>query len=123
MLQQDRPDDYVIATGVQYTVREFVNAAAEEMGIKIHWRGNGLNEEGIDETGRRIIAVDPRYFRPAEVSSLMGDASKARERLGWKPRIGFRDLVSEMVAADMKRAELDRLMKRSGRPVSGGENN
>jgi GDPmannose 4,6-dehydratase len=117
MLQQDQPEDYVIATGTQYTVREFVNAAAEEMGMKINWRGRGLDEEGVDEAGRRIIAVDPRYFRPAEVSSLLGDASKARAKLGWKPRTTFREMVAEMVASDLKNAERDQIIQKSGHRV------
>ncbi len=117
MLQQDQPGDYVIATGAQYTVREFVNAAAEEMGMKLYWRGHGLDEVGVDETGRRIIAVDPRYFRPTEVSSLLGDASKARAKLGWKPKITFRELQAEMVASDLKNAERDQIMNRSGHRV------
>ncbi len=114
MLQQDQPDDYVIATGEQYSVKEFVNAVAEEMKMRITWRGQGANQEGFDETGRRIVAVDPRYFRPAEVSSLQGDASKARTKLGWKPRISFRELVAEMAAADFKNAERDLVMTKSG---------
>jgi GDPmannose 4,6-dehydratase len=114
MLQQDQPDDYVIATGKQYSVREFVNATAEEMKMKISWRGKGVDEEGIDERGRRILAVDPRYFRPAEVASLQGDASKAQKKLGWKPRIGFREMVAEMAAADLQNAERDLVMTQSG---------
>jgi len=117
MLQQDEPEDYVIATGAQYTVREFVNAVAEEMRIRIYWRGQGLDEEGFDEAGRRIIAVDHRYFRPAEVSSLLGDASKARAKLGWQPKIGFREMVAEMVASDLRNAERDQLMNKSGHRV------
>jgi GDPmannose 4,6-dehydratase len=114
MLQQDQPDDYVIATGKQYSVREFVNATAEEMNMKISWRGEGVDEEGIDERGRRIVAVDPRYFRPAEVASLHGDASKARKKLGWKPRIDFRGMVAEMAAADLQNAERDLMMTNRG---------
>jgi GDPmannose 4,6-dehydratase len=114
MLQQEQPDDYVIATGSQYSVKEFVNAAAQEMKMKISWRGAGVDEEGLDENGRRIIAVDPRYFRPAEVSNLQGDADKARVKLGWKPRISFREIVAEMVAADMKNAERDVIMTNRG---------
>jgi GDPmannose 4,6-dehydratase len=114
MLQQDQPDDYVIATGKQYSVKEFVNATAEEMKMKISWRREGVEEEGIDERGRRIVAVDPRYFRPAEVASLQGDASKARKKLGWKPRIGFREMVAEMAAADLQNAERDLMMSKSG---------
>jgi GDPmannose 4,6-dehydratase len=114
MLQQDQPDDYVIATGEQYSVKEFVNATAEEMKMQISWRGKGIDEEGVDEHGRRVVAVDPRYFRPAEVASLQGDASKARKKLGWKPRIGFREMVAEMAAADLQNAERDLVMTNSG---------
>lgn len=114
MLQQDQPEDYVIATGNQYSVREFVNAAAEEMRMRIYWRGEGSHEEGLDESGRRIIAVDPRYFRPAEVASLLGDSSKARVKLGWQPRTTFREMVAEMVASDLRNAERDLIMNRSG---------
>jgi GDPmannose 4,6-dehydratase len=117
MLQQDRPDDYVIATGAQYTVREFANAVAEEMGMSIYWRGQGIDEEGIDESGHRIIAIDHRYFRPAEVFSLLGDASKARAKLGWKPKTTFRELVAEMVSVDLKNAERDQMMNRNGHRV------
>lgn len=115
MLQQDTPDDYVIASGEQYSVREFVEAAAEELGMKIRWQGAGVEETGIDETtGKTIVAVDPRYFRPAEVESLLGDASKAREQLGWAPRISFKELVREMVVADLKDAERDELCQSEG---------
>jgi GDPmannose 4,6-dehydratase len=114
MLQQDKPDDYVIATGEQLSVREFVNATAEEMNLRITWRGRGVNEEGFDVRGRRIVAIDPRYFRPAEVASLQGDASKARAKLGWKPKITFREMVAEMAAADLKNAERDLIMTNSG---------
>jgi GDPmannose 4,6-dehydratase len=118
MLQQDQPDDYVIATGQQYSVREFVNATAEEMKLKIRWRGHGVDEEGLDASGRRIIAVDPRYFRPAEVASLQGDASKARAKLGWKAKISFREMVAEMSAADLENAERDLIMASKGIRVS-----
>jgi len=114
MLQQDQPDDYVIATGNQYSVKEFVNATAEEMKMKISWRGKGTDEEGIDERGRRVVAIDPRYFRPSEVESLQGNPSKARTKLGWKPRTGFREMVAEMAAADLKNAERDLMMSKSG---------
>jgi GDPmannose 4,6-dehydratase len=114
MLQQDQPDDYVIATGEQYSVKEFVNATAEEMKIKISWRGKGVDEEAVDERGRRVVAVDPRYFRPAEVASLQGDASKARKKLGWKPKISFREMVAGMAAADLQNAERDLMMSKSG---------
>jgi GDPmannose 4,6-dehydratase len=114
MLQQDQPEDYVIATGEQHSVREFVDATAEELEIKVSWRGSGAEEKGYDAGGRCIVAVDPRYFRPAEVDSLLGDASKARTKLGWRPRVKFRELVSEMVREDFKLAERDELVKNHG---------
>ena len=98
MLQQDEPDDYVIATGTQYSVRDFVEAAAPYFGMKIEWMGEGLNEVGYDwNTKRTVIKVDPKYFRPAEVESLLGDASKAKKKLGWEPKISFTELVEDMV--------------------------
>ncbi len=114
ILQQDEPEDFVIASGEQHSVREFVEAAAAELGLRIEWRGEGSEEKGFDPSGRCIVAVDPRYFRPAEVESLLGDASKAREKLGWKPRVGFRELVAEMVREDLKDAERDELCRREG---------
>jgi len=97
MLQQDAPEDYVIATGEQYSVREFVEAAAPYFGMSIVWEGEGLNEVGINKlTGRPVIKVDPKYFRPAEVETLLGDASKAKEKLGWGPKISFNQLVEDM---------------------------
>ncbi|QKD04797.1 GDP-mannose 4,6-dehydratase [Mesorhizobium loti] len=106
MLQQDAPEDYVIATGVQHSVREFVTFAAAELGISIRWEGEGTDEKGYDaSTGVCIVAVDPRYFRPAEVEALLGDPSKARQRLGWEPKTTFADLVKEMVVEDLKGAE------------------
>jgi GDPmannose 4,6-dehydratase len=117
MLQQDQPDDYVIATGETHSVKEFVEATADELKIKISWRGKGAAEEGFDERGRRIVAIDPRYFRPAEVANLQGDASKARKKLGWKPKIGFREMVAEMAAADLQGAERDQLMANRGMKV------
>ena len=98
MLQQDKPDDYVIATGVQYSVRDFVEAAAPYFGMKIEWMGEGMNEVGYDwNTKKPIIKVDPKYFRPAEVETLLGDATKAKEKLGWEPKISFKELVEDMV--------------------------
>jgi GDPmannose 4,6-dehydratase len=114
MLQQDAPDDYVIATGQQCTVRDFVNAAAEEIGMELSWRGRGLDEKAFDPRGRCVVAIDPRYFRPAEVETLLGDASKARAKLGWEPKFTFREIVSEMVAADLEAAERDQLVSKSG---------
>ena len=97
MLQQDEPEDYVIATGVQYSVKEFVEESAPYFGMKIEWEGEGLDEVGIDKlTGRTVIRVNPKYFRPAEVETLLGDASKAKEKLGWEPKISFKQLVEDM---------------------------
>jgi len=114
MLQQEKPEDYVIASGEQYSVRDFVNAAAAELGISIVWKGEGADEKGYDASGRCIVSVDPRYFRPTEVETLLGDASKARAKLGWTPKITFRELVAEMVRQDLKEAERDELVKRHG---------
>ena len=97
MLQQDEPDDYVIATGEQHSVREFVDAAAPIFGLNIEWMGEGLDEIGIDKTTKRtIVAVNEKYFRPAEVESLLGDATKAKEKLGWEPKTSFKQLVEDM---------------------------
>jgi len=114
MLQQEVPDDYVIATGVQYSVREFVDAAAKELGLSVRWEGSGVDEKGYDSQGKCIIAVDTRYFRPTEVETLLGDATKAHQKLGWKPKITFDQLVSEMAKADMIEAEFDLQVKKSG---------
>ncbi len=114
MLQQNSPEDFVIATGVQHSVRDFVNAAARELGIKLRWEGSGVDEKGYDGTGKCIVAVDPRYFRPAEVATLLGDATKAREKLGWVPKVTFNELVTEMVREDLARAERDELLKEHG---------
>jgi len=114
MLQQDKPQDYVIATGVQYSVRDFVDAAASELGLHIRWEGEGLDEKGYDRTGRCIVSVDPRYFRPTEVETLLGDSSKAQKELGWAPKISFEQLVQEMVREDLRSAERDELVKRHG---------
>ena len=114
MLQQDRPRDLVIATGVQRSVRDFVNAAAKELGIGIEWRGEGREEKGYDASGACIVAIDPRYLRPTEVDTLLGDASKARELLGWQPKVSFDELVAEMAREDLKSAERDALIERHG---------
>jgi len=114
MLQQDKPEDFVIATGVQYSVRQFVEIAAKELGIIIRWEGADVDEKGYDEQGRCIIQVDPRYFRPTEVETLLGDPTKAHQKLGWKPKITFHELVSEMVREDLKGAERDELVKKHG---------
>jgi GDPmannose 4,6-dehydratase len=114
MLQQDKPEDFVIATGAQYSVRDFVNAAASELGIEVRWHGSGLEEKGYDSDGNCIVAVDSRYFRPTEVDTLLGNASKAREKLGWTPKISFKELVSEMVREDLRAAERDELVNKHG---------
>src|SRR5437016_5832020 len=114
MLQQDKPEDLVIATGEQHSVREFVVAAAKELGMQVSWKGKGADERGFDQKGRCVVAVDPRHFRPTEVDSLMGDASRARQKLGWKPKVRFSELVAEMVREDLKEAHRDQLVKRHG---------
>jgi GDPmannose 4,6-dehydratase len=114
MLQQDKPEDFVIATGIQYSVRDFINAAAKELGMQIRWEGDGVDEKGYDIHGKCVVAVDPRYFRPTEVETLLGDPSKAKEKLGWTPKITFEELVAEMVREDLKSAERDELIKRHG---------
>ena len=114
MLQQQKPEDYVIATGVQYSVRDFVNAAAAALDMKVTWAGKGLDETGTDEKGNVIVRVDPRYFRPTEVETLLGDPSRARDELGWVPKITFQEMVEEMVHEDFATAQRDDLVKRSG---------
>jgi GDPmannose 4,6-dehydratase len=115
ILQQAQPDDYVIATGEQHSVREFVQVAAEGLGIHVSWRGSGTQEVGIDDSsGRIIVRVDPRYHRPTEVDSLLGDASKARRILSWSPTISFRQLVSEMVEADVALVRRDQAIAHTG---------
>ncbi|MFN7307064.1 MAG: GDP-mannose 4,6-dehydratase [Acetobacteraceae bacterium] len=116
MLQQAKPDDYVIATGEQHSVREFIEIAAQEIGLEVNWRGDGAEEQGIDQHGRTIVAVDPRYFRPAEVETLLGDSSKARADLGWVPKISFKELVSEMIQKDLTAAERELAMSQWKRP-------
>lgn len=118
MLQQETPEDFVIASGVQYSVRDFVNAAAAELGISISWAGKGVEETGTDQHGNVIVRVDPRYFRPTEVETLLGDPTKAKQKLGWQPRVTFDELVAEMVREDLKSAERDELIKQHGyRPM------
>ena len=133
MLQQDKPEDFVIATGVQYSVRDFVNIAAKELGMEIRWEGVGIDEVGYlmdsslqegkadaaiqadtPQSLRAIVRVDPRYFRPTEVETLLGDPTKAHQKLGWKPKITFHELVAEMVREDLKGAERDELVKKHG---------
>ncbi len=115
MLQQDEPEDFCISTGVQHSVRDFVDAAFDEVGISVRWEGSGIDEQGIDEkTGKVLVQVDPRYFRPTEVETLLGDSSKAEQKLGWKPEISLGEMVAEMVREDLKIAERDELCKREG---------
>jgi GDPmannose 4,6-dehydratase len=123
MLQQEQAEDFVIATGIQYSVRDFVNAAAAELGMELEWRGSGLTETGVVKDpgrhggarrGQVVVAVDPRYFRPAEVETLLGDASKARSRLGWEPSTSFGELVSEMVQSDLEAARKYALIRDNG---------
>jgi GDPmannose 4,6-dehydratase len=129
ILQQDEAEDYAIATGIQHSVREFVTLSAQELGLSIRWQGNGIDEVGIledidrsryeqddslPETGSVIVRVDPRYYRPCEVEDLLGDASKAQQQLGWKPKVTFEEMVSEMVTSDLEEARRDAMCKSSG---------
>ena len=115
MLQQDEPDDFCIATGIQNSVRDFVNSAYSYMGKSIRWEGQGVDEKGYDEeSGTCIVAVDPRYFRPTEVETLLGDPSKAKEKLGWEPKITFEEMVQEMMENDLQMAKRDALVKEHG---------
>jgi GDPmannose 4,6-dehydratase len=112
MLQQDEPEDFVIATGMQFSVRDFVDLVAKNLDMTIRWTGQGVEERGHDSSGKVIVAVDPRYFRPTEVESLIGDATKARDKLGWKPKTSFAQLVAEMTQADLLLARQEELLKR-----------
>ena len=114
MLQQDEPEDYVIASGAQHSVREFIELAAAKLDMKIEWHESGVDEYGCDENGNVVVRVDSRYFRPTEVETLLGDATKAREKLGWSPKISFDELVAEMVESDLRIAERDALIQREG---------
>jgi GDPmannose 4,6-dehydratase len=114
MLQQSQPEDFVIATGRQHSVRDFVTVAANELDVDVSWGGRGVEEIGVDQDGKVMVKVDWRYFRPAEVHILLGDASKARQKLGWAPKITFEELVAEMMREDLKAAERDDLVKKHG---------
>lgn len=115
MLQQEQAEDFVIATGEQHSVREFVERAGAELGMRIEWKGQGVDEQGVDaNSARTVVRVDSRYFRPTEVDTLLGDASKARDKLGWKAEVSFAALVKEMVAADLDGAQRDALVAREG---------
>jgi len=115
MLQQDKPEDFVIATGRQYSVRQFIEFGAAELDMPIEWQGSGVDEIGIDKnSGKQVIAVDPRYFRPTEVETLLGDPSKAKEYLGWEAKTSVAELVREMVAADYEDAKRDAMIKEAG---------
>jgi GDPmannose 4,6-dehydratase len=114
MLQQQQARDYVIASGEQHSVREFVTLAAELLEMPLQWEGHGVEEKARNAAGEVVVAVDPRYFRPAEVETLLGDATRAREELGWRPRIGFREMVEEMVREDRNAAERDALVRQHG---------
>jgi len=110
MLQQEQPEDFVIATGEQHSVRDFVNAAAQRLGMKIRWEGTGVDEKAFDEQNRVVVAVDPRYFRPTEVETLLGDATKAHQKLNWKPATTFTELVNEMMDADLAKARAEQAL-------------
>lgn len=114
MLQQDKPQDFVIATGQQYSVRDFVQRCAERLELDLTWSGEDVDEKAVNRKGEVVVAVDPRYFRPTEVETLLGDASKAERELGWTPKISFDDLVKEMVDSDLQAAERDALVLRHG---------
>jgi GDPmannose 4,6-dehydratase len=115
MLQQDTPEDYVIATGEQHSVREFIELSFQKVGIPIQWSGDGASEKGVDaRNGRSVVEIDPVYFRPTEVETLLGDATKARTKLGWVPKISFKELVNEMIEADLQTAKRDALVRKEG---------
>ncbi len=114
MLQQDVPEDFVIATGVQYSVKDFIEFASQEIDLDLHWHGDGANQKAFDADGVCRVAVDPRYFRPTEVETLLGDPEKAHEKLGWRPTTSFKELVKEMALSDLKGAERDELIKSHG---------
>ena len=113
MLQQDKPEDFVIATGKQHSVKDFINLAAKELKMSLAWEGEGLNEVAKDKNGHTIIAIDPKYYRATEVETLLGDPSKAMEKLGWRPKTSFEDLVFEMTKNDLKLAESELMLKQT----------
>ncbi|NJK40938.1 MAG: GDP-mannose 4,6-dehydratase [Acaryochloridaceae cyanobacterium SU_2_1] len=117
MLQQTEPQDFVVATGHQHSVREFVVAACEQVGLSIDWQGQGMQEKGYDQQGNCIVAIDPRYYRPTEVETLLGDPSHAQAQLNWSPKVGFKELVAEMMAEDLKIAQRDQVIEQHGYPV------
>ena len=117
MLQQDEPEDYVIATGEQHSVRDFIEESARHIDINLTWKGKGSDEKGYDPDGNCIVAIDPKYYRPTEVDTLLGDPSKAKEKLGWSPRVKFKELVREMVESDLILAQKDALIKKHGYKV------
>ena len=118
ILQQDKPEDFVLATGVTTTIREFCEMTFRELGIELVWQGHGVDEKGIDKkTGKVLIEIDPRYFRPAEVDLLLGDASKARAKLGWEPKYDLQSLCHEMVTEDMKEAKREKFLRENGYEV------
>jgi GDPmannose 4,6-dehydratase len=114
MLQQEKAEDFVIATGEQRSVREFINIAAAKLDLQLTWQGKGVDEKGFDQDGRCIVAVDPHYFRPAEVETLLGNPAKAKAKLGWTPKTTFDQMVAEMVASDFELAKRDALMQARG---------
>lgn len=121
MLQQDEPDDYVIATGTSYSVRDFVEIAGRKLGMAVHWQGKGVDEIGIDTvTGNVVVRIDPRYYRPTEVNSLTGEVEKARKKLGWVPKTSFETMVEEMIASDLAKARMEVLCRENGHGVQPG---
>ena len=120
ILQQSEPDDYVVASGKQQLVWDLIDLAAAELGMRVGWEDEGVEKKGFDAaTGKPIVCIDPRYFRPAEVDTLLGDASKARRKLGWEPRIRFDELIREMVMADLREAEKDAMVRQKGYRIYG----
>ena len=117
MLQQPEPEDLVIATGKQHSVREFVNLAAARLDIRLGWQGKGADEHALDASGKKVVAVDARYFRPTEVDALVGDPARAKEKLRWQAKTSFEQLVEEMVREDLREAERDALVKKHGHRV------